>query len=116
MEIHVPFGVWDKLGGLDHGVRLHYIQPEHCTLPCVHPLETRGQNAHVTVPKGNVRFTTPYGVAQAEERHKCCVTWAGSPCKHVSEVIVILRSDVRCSSCAMRCLKNSVSLTSTVRG
>ncbi|KAF9645255.1 hypothetical protein BDM02DRAFT_3189890 [Thelephora ganbajun] len=33
MEVHVPFEVWDRIGELDQRVRLHYIQPEYCTLP-----------------------------------------------------------------------------------
>ena len=35
MEIRVPFEVWDRIGGLDQRVRLHYIQPEYCILPWV---------------------------------------------------------------------------------
>jgi len=35
MEIRVPFEVWDRLGELDQRVRLHFIQPENCELPCV---------------------------------------------------------------------------------
>lgn len=37
METRVPFEVWDRIGGLDQKVRLHYIQPERCELPCVLP-------------------------------------------------------------------------------
>ena len=35
MEVRVPFEVWDRIGELDQRIRLHYIQPEYCILPCV---------------------------------------------------------------------------------
>ena len=49
MDLRSMFEVWDRIGGLDQRVRLHYIQPEISVTPWVPSLAARGQAAHPVI-------------------------------------------------------------------